>query len=85
MQGLLIRTLDGAYQQMRSYSVSGKEIKPEKITASRLKKRANGRPKTLMRGHLITYLMSQPDLRSHLGPFLKKYINNNPSVGVFVK
>jgi len=85
VQGLLIRTLDGAYQQMRSYSVSGKEIKPEKITASRLKKRANGRPKTLMRGHLITYLMSQPDLRSHLGPFLKKYINNNPSVGVFVK
>jgi hypothetical protein len=85
VEGLLVRTFDGAYQQMRSYHVSGKEIKPEKITATRLKKRANSRPKTLMRGHIITYLLSQPELKAHLAPFIKRYINQNPSVAVFVK
>ena len=85
VEGLLGRTFDGAYQEMRSMAVAGKEIKPHKINATKLKKLANSRPKTLARGHILTWLVAQPGMNAQLKPWIKKYLATHPGVRVFMK
>lgn len=74
VEAFVVRLYSGAYSALRSFAVSGKERTKR---GSILKK-----PITLQRGHVISYMKTQPRLMMEFNDFLHGYLKRHPEIPI---